>query len=56
MFSGVIDLDYELTRVWQVVNELSEQLVANQSFVANLQSQANTLKVPKFPIMLRTVR
>ena len=45
MFSGVIDIDYELTRVWQVVNELSEQLVANQNYVANLQNQANTLRV-----------
>lgn len=38
-------MDNELVLVWQVVNELSEQLAHNQKLTNALKSQAGLLKV-----------
>jgi len=38
-------MDNELLLVWQVVNELSEQLSHNQKITTALKSQAKALKV-----------
>jgi len=38
-------MENELMLVWQVVNELSEQLAHNQKLASALQSQAGVLKV-----------
>lgn len=38
-------MDNELLLVWQVVNELSEQLAHNQKLTSALKSQAGVLKV-----------
>jgi hypothetical protein len=38
-------MDNELIRVWQLVNELSEQLAQNQKLANTLHSQAGSLKV-----------
>jgi hypothetical protein len=38
-------MDNELFLVWQVVNELSEQLAHNQKLTSALKSQAGVLKV-----------
>jgi len=40
-------MDNELLLVWQVVNELSEQLAHNQKLTSALKSQAGVLKVKK---------
>lgn len=48
-----------LMLVWQVVNELSEQLAHNQKLTAALQSQAGVLKVstdiPKTKVLLMLI-
>ena len=41
-------MDSELLRVWQLVNELSDQLAQNQNIANTLQSQAGILKVCTF--------
>jgi hypothetical protein len=38
-------MDNELLLVWQLVNELSEQLAHNQKITTTLKSQAGALKV-----------
>ena len=38
-------MENELLLVWQVVNELSEQLAHNQKLTSALKSQAGVLKV-----------
>lgn len=38
-------MDTELLRVWQIVNELSDQLAHNQKLAGTLKSQAGLLKV-----------
>jgi len=38
-------MENELLLVWQVVNELSDQLAINQKLAYNLQSRAGELKV-----------
>ena len=47
-------MDNELLLVWQVVNELSEQLAHNQKLTSALKSQAGVLKV-KTPWLYSTV-
>ena len=41
-------MESELLRVWQLVHELSDQLVHNQKIASILQSQAGALKVCVF--------
>lgn len=38
-------MENELLRMWQLINELSEQLSHNQKMTATLQSQVQLLKV-----------
>jgi hypothetical protein len=38
-------MENELVRIWQLVNELSEQLAHNQKMAGTLHSQMHTLKV-----------
>jgi hypothetical protein len=39
------DVESELLRVWNLINELSEQLQENRGVTANLRDQAERLKV-----------
>jgi hypothetical protein len=39
------DVESELLRVWNLINELSEQLQENRGVTANLRDQAELLKV-----------
>ena len=54
IFSSLInmfhDLDSELVRAWQLLNELSDTNSRNRELAANLRNYADALKVPRFAI------
>lgn len=46
MFSGIErDVDADMMRAYQMVQELAEQITHNKNIVAQLQHQASLLKV-----------
>ena len=50
-FSATMDND--LHRVWQLIHDLSDQLILNQKITASLQSQDNNLKVRTLYVLAR---